>query len=80
MMSYWSELARPVTLPRDGTRTTLIRATRTDPPYATDELIAGLDAALGSDLTVLQWDCDHMVGQAKPAETAAVIREHLERR
>lgn len=80
MMSYWSELARPVTLPRDGTPTTLIRATRTDPPYATDELIATLDAALGSDLTVLQWDCDHMVGQARPAETAEVIRDHLERR
>ncbi|BBZ06797.1 alpha/beta hydrolase [Mycolicibacterium doricum] len=80
MMSYWSELARPVTLPRDGTPTTLIRATRTDPPYATDELIASLDAALGSNLTVLQWDCDHMVGQAKPAESAAVVREHLERR
>lgn len=80
MMSYWSELARPVTLPRDGTPTTLIRATRTDPPYATDALIASLDAALGSHLTVLQWDCDHMVGQAKPAESAAVVREHLERR
>ena len=47
---------------------------------ATDELIASLDAAIGSHLTVLQWDCDHMVGQAKPAEAAAVVREHLERR
>jgi lipase len=32
MMSYWSELARPITLPRSGTPTTLLRATKTDPP------------------------------------------------
>lgn len=79
MMSYWSELARPVLLPRDGTPTTLIRATRVEPPYATDELIAGLDAALGSDFVLHQWDCDHMVPNARPEETAAVIRSHLER-
>ncbi|MGA5463880.1 alpha/beta fold hydrolase [Mycobacterium sp. NPDC050041] len=79
MMSYWSELARPVALPRDGTRTTLVRALRTQPPYASDELIAALDATLGSDLEVLQWDCDHMVPHARPAETATLIRAHLER-
>ncbi len=32
MLSYWSELARPIALPRTGTPTTLVRATRTDPP------------------------------------------------
>ncbi|MGE0218316.1 alpha/beta fold hydrolase [Mycolicibacterium sp.] len=77
MLSYWSELTRPVPLPRDGTPTTLVRATRTDPPYATDELIATLDAGLGPNLTVLDWDCDHMVPLARPAETAAVIRDRL---
>ena len=41
MMSYWSELTRPFALPRDGTPTTLIRATRTDPPYVSDELDLG---------------------------------------
>jgi lipase len=76
MMSYWSELARPFTLPRDGTPTTLVRATRTDPPYVTEELVLALDAQLGSDFTLLDFDCDHMVAQAKPAETAAVIRRH----
>ena len=70
-MSYWSELARPFALPRDGTPTTLIRATRTDPPYVSEELISALDAQLGSDFTLLDFDCDHMVAQAKPAETAA---------
>ena len=77
MMSYWSELARPVPLPRDGTPTTLVRAAHTDPPYATDDLIATLDAGLGSNFTLLEWDCDHMVPLAKPAETAAVIIDRL---
>ncbi|HEV7421522.1 MAG TPA: alpha/beta hydrolase [Mycobacterium sp.] len=76
MMSYWSELTRPFVLPRDGTPTTLIRAARTDPPYVSDELVVALDAQLGTDFTLLEFDCDHMVAQAKPAETAAVIRRY----
>lgn len=77
MMSYWSELARPTALPAKGIPTTLVRAARTDPPYATDELIASLADRLGADLTLLHWDCDHMVAQARPADTAALIRERL---
>ena len=42
MMSYWSELARPITLPPKTIPTTLVRAARTAPPYVTDELLAGL--------------------------------------
>jgi lipase len=79
MMSYWSELARPITLPRKGTPTTLVRATRTDPPYATDALISLLNSQLESDFTLVEWNCDHMVPQARPADTAAVIRKQLER-
>ena len=79
MMAYWSELARAVTVPRDGTPVTLVRAGRTRPPYVTDELVLSLDAALGPNLEVLEWDCDHMVPQARPAQTAEVIRTHLER-
>jgi lipase len=74
IMSYWSELTRPFGLPRQGTPTTLIRAKRTSPPYVSDELITALDAHLGSDFTLLDFDCDHMVAQAKPEETAAAIR------
>lgn len=74
MMSYWSELARPSALPPAGTPTTLIRATRTQPRYVSDELVNALRERLGSDLTLLDFDCDHMVALAKPAETAAVIR------
>ncbi|MEW5808698.1 MAG: alpha/beta hydrolase [Actinomycetota bacterium] len=77
MLAYWSELTRPVPVPRDGTPTTLVRALRTEPPYATDELIDALDAGLGPNLTVLEWDCDHMVPLAKPAETAALISDQL---
>jgi lipase len=79
VLSYFSELARPITLPPNGTPTVLVRATRTEPPYATDALIAALAARLGADFTLLDWHCNHMVAQAKPAETAALIRERLTR-
>jgi lipase len=77
MISYWSELARDVALPPIGTPTTLVRATRTDPPYAGDGLIDALRAHLGADFMLLDFDCNHMVAQARPAETAAVLRQRL---
>jgi lipase len=75
MMSYWSELARPISLPSNGIPTTLVRAKKTDPPYVTDELLGALGER--PDFTLLDFDCLHMVAQARPAETAAVIREAL---
>jgi lipase len=77
MLSYWSELARPILLPRNEIPVTLVRATKTDPPYITDDLLAGLSER--PDFTLLEFDCDHMVPLARPTETAAVIRERLER-
>jgi lipase len=77
MMSYWSELARPIALPRKGTPTTVVRATRTAPRYVSEELVAALRAQLGSDFTLVDFDCDHMVPQAKPADTAALIRDRV---
>jgi lipase len=77
MMSYWSELARPIRLPHNGIPITLVLATKTDPPYVTDELLAGLRDR--PDFTMLEFDCDHMVPGARPADTAAVIRKQLER-
>lgn len=77
MISYWSELARDVTLPHRGTPTTLIRAAYQDPAYVTGGLIDALAAQLGSDFRLLDFACQHMVAQVQPAETAAVIREHL---
>jgi lipase len=79
MMSYWSELARDIVLPPRGIATTLVRATRTSPPYVSRELVAGLREGLGTDFALVEMDCDHMVPNAKPAETAAVIREQLGR-
>lgn len=77
MMSYWSELAREITLPPAGTPTALVRATETSPPYVGDELIAGLQARLGSRFRLIDLACRHMVAQARPAEVAEVIREQL---
>jgi lipase len=76
-MSYWSELSRPAPIPRVGTPTTLVRANLTRPPYVADELVTDLEAALGGDFTRHDWDCNHMVPLARPAETAALIRRHL---
>lgn len=75
MMSYWSELARPITLPPSMIPTTLVRASRTSPPYVTGELLAALKP--DRDFELMDFDCDHMVAQALPAETAAVIRKAL---
>ncbi len=75
MMSYWSELARPIVLPPNTIPTTLVRATRTDPPYVTDDLLAAL--ASTPHFALIDFDCNHMVNQALPARTAAVIREAL---
>jgi lipase len=77
MLSYWSELARPIQLPRNGIPATLVRAAKTDPPYVTDELLTALGER--ADFTGLEFDCDHMVPQARPGDTAAVIRKQLER-
>lgn len=77
MMAYWSELARSPAVPAPGTPTTLIRAAHTRPPYVSDELLALLRDRLGSHFTLLDFECDHMVPSARPAETAAVVRERL---
>ena len=77
MMSYWSELARDIVLPRNGTATTVVRAAGSDPPYVTRSLIDAFIDRLGSDFTLVEFDCKHMVAGAKPAETAAIIRGML---
>ncbi|WP_163753416.1 alpha/beta fold hydrolase [Mycobacterium botniense] len=80
MMSYWSELARDIVWPPRTTPTTVVRARRTSPPYVGDELIGGLRRRLGSGFELLDFDCQHMVAQAKPAEVAALIRRHMHHR
>ena len=80
MMSYWSELARDVVLPQAGTTTTLVRAKWTSPPYVTDGLIDALRQRSGADFQLLDFECNHMVPNAKPVEVAALIRAHFEKR
>lgn len=77
MMSYWSELARDIVLPPAGMPTTLVRATRTSPPYVSDDLVTKLRRRSGPDFALLDFECDHMVPHAKPTEVAALIRQHL---
>jgi lipase len=77
MVSYWSELARPIMLPHKGTRTTLVRAEFQDPPYVTEALIDALSNQLGPDFTLADFPCRHMVAHVKPGETAALVRQLL---
>nr|WP_245906726.1 alpha/beta hydrolase [Mycolicibacterium palauense] len=78
MMSYWSELARPAALPPPDIGVTVVRARRTSPPYVTPGLLDALGRR--ADFELIDLDCDHMVAQARPAETARIIRDRLDRR
>ncbi|MGH3725142.1 MAG: alpha/beta fold hydrolase [Mycobacterium sp.] len=78
VVTAWSELARDIALPTNPIRVTLLRATRTSPPYVTNKLLDALGATLGNRFELIDIDCDHMVSQSRPAEAAAAIRSHLE--
>lgn len=80
MVCYWSELARDPALPPTGTATTLVRAAKSDPQYVSEELVAGLRQRLGTDFELLDFECGHMIPQAKPAEVATLIRGYLKER
>jgi lipase len=77
MMSYWSELTRPIVLPDNRIPTTVLKGGRSDPPYVGKALINGLSERLGPDFQLIELDCRHMVPLAKPVETAAAIRDML---
>ncbi|MFC4375188.1 alpha/beta fold hydrolase [Nocardia halotolerans] len=74
--SYWGQLARPFVLPPADLPTRLVQAAAVQPPYVRPEFRAALGTQL-SDFAAYDWDCDHMVPQARPAETAALITEVL---
>lgn len=76
--AFFGELARPFVLPDQPT--TLVKALKVNPPYVTDELIAALSEHLGPRFTLLEWDCDHMIAQARPAEVAELIRKTVHAR
>jgi lipase len=73
--AYWGQLARDAVLPPADLPTVLVRAQQS--PFVTPQFRATLTEHLGDRLTVHEFDCDHMVAQARPAETAAVLRSVL---
>jgi len=75
MMSYWSELARDIVLPPKEIPVTLARARKTSPPYVNGQLVCALRD--GAQFRLVEMDCNHMVPQARPADTAALILERL---
>ncbi|MFI9400921.1 alpha/beta fold hydrolase [Nocardia sp. NPDC052316] len=75
--SYWGQLARPFVLPPADLPTVLVQAMKVQPPFVTPEFRAALTEHLGARLTVHEWQCDHMIPQALPAEVAALLRSIL---
>ncbi|MFQ6396418.1 alpha/beta fold hydrolase [Nocardia sp. KC 131] len=75
--SYWGQLARDWVLPPSDLPTVLVQATKVVPSFVTPEFRTALIERLGANLTLLEWHCDHMVAQIRPAETAALIRSVL---
>ncbi|MET7769658.1 alpha/beta fold hydrolase [Nocardia sp. NPDC005366] len=75
--SYWGQLARDFVLPPADLPTVLVQAMKVRPPFVTPEFRSALTARLGERLTVREFDCDHMVAQSMPAETAALVRAAL---
>ncbi|WP_327141764.1 alpha/beta fold hydrolase [Nocardia sp. NBC_01327] len=77
IISYWGQLARDFVLPPPELPTILVQARKVQPPFVTPAFRAALTAKLGDRLTVHEFDCDHMVAQELPAETAALVRAVL---
>ncbi|RJO80052.1 alpha/beta fold hydrolase [Nocardia panacis] len=72
--AYWGQLARPFVVPPAELKTVLVQAMRSQPPMVTPEFRAALVTHQGANLTVLEWDCQHMVVQSHADEVAALVR------
>nr|WP_040811717.1 alpha/beta hydrolase [Nocardia concava] len=77
IIAFWGEIAREFVLPPGDTPTVMVQAMKVDPPLVSPAFRAALIEHLGDRLTVHDFDCDHMVAQARPAETAALVRTVL---
>ncbi|GGG12283.1 alpha/beta hydrolase [Rhodococcoides trifolii] len=78
IVASWGELARPFVLPPADLPVTVVQAMQVQPPYVT----AAFEAALRDSLPHMRYehfDCDHMVPQAKPAESAELVRDLIAR-
>lgn len=74
VVATWGELARAWLAPPSGIPVTVVRAARVQPPYLRAEHV---DALVTGGATVLDWDCEHMVPQAREADSAAVAADLL---
>ncbi|MEC3952381.1 alpha/beta fold hydrolase [Nocardia sp. CDC153] len=77
IISFWGQIAREFVLPPPDLPTVLVQAMKVSPPLVAPSFRAALTEHLGDSLTVHEFDCDHMVAQARPAETAALVRAVL---
>lgn len=77
LVASWSELARAPVLPPSGVPTVLAQAGKVRPAYTTPEFRQSLVERLGEKLTILELDCDHMIDQARPEETAELVARML---
>ncbi|MGV9839631.1 alpha/beta fold hydrolase [Nocardia niigatensis] len=77
IIAFWGEIARDFVLPPAGLPTVMVQAMKVDPPLVAPGFRAALTAHLGERLTVHEFDCDHMVAQARPSQTAALVRTLL---
>lgn len=77
LVASWGELARAAVLPPAHLPTVLARAAKVQPPYTSEAFSAALADRLGPNLTVHELACDHMIDQALPETTAALIRSVL---
>ncbi|MGW4243964.1 alpha/beta fold hydrolase [Nocardia sp. NPDC004722] len=77
IISFWGQIARDYVLPPRDLPTVLVQAMKVSPPLVSPDFRAALTTRLGDRITVREFDCDHMVAQARPAETAALVRELL---
>lgn len=76
-VAAWGEMARPAVLPPAGLRTTVVRATRTTPPFLTAAYVAELQAHLGGLVEVLEADNEHMIDQSRPELVGELLRREL---
>ncbi|MTE12675.1 alpha/beta fold hydrolase [Nocardia aurantiaca] len=77
IIAFWGEIAREFVLPPRELPTVMVQAMKVDPPLVSPAFRAALTAHVGEHLTLREFDCDHMVAQSRPAETAALIRSVL---
>lgn len=75
VVTAWSEMARPATVPPAGTPTLLVPAAKAD--FVEPAWVDACRAELGDDLVVVPVDAGHMVFLERTADVAAAVRAFL---